>query len=44
MAEAQPTATSATLSLLARSIKQAEATDAASSATIQEIKRDLNLP
>lgn len=44
VAEAQPTATSATLSLLARSIKQAEATDAASDVTIQEIKRDLNLP
>ena len=39
--EAQPAATSATLILLAQSIEQAEATDAASTATIEEIKRDL---
>ena len=43
IAESQPTATSATLNLLAQTIEQAEATDAASEATIQEIKKDLNL-
>ncbi len=44
VAESQPTATSATLDLLAVSIDQAEATDFASNATIQEIKGDLDLP
>lgn len=44
IAEAQPTANSATLNLLIQSIEQAEATEAASVATIIEIKRDLNLP
>ena len=44
VAESQPMATSATLDLLALSIEQAEATDAASDATIQEIKGDLDLP
>jgi CRISPR/Cas system-associated protein Csm6 len=44
VAEYQPTATSATLNLLAQAMEQAQATNAASKATIQEIKRDLNLP
>lgn len=43
IAESQPVATSATLNLLAQSIEQAQATDAASEATIQEIRSDLNL-
>lgn len=43
IAESQPVATSATLNLLARSIEQAQATEAASKATIQEIKSDLIL-
>ncbi len=44
VAESQPTATSATINLLALSIEPAEATDAASDATIEEIKGDLDLP
>lgn len=40
VAESQPTATSATLDLLALSIEQAEATDAASEASVQDIKRN----
>lgn len=36
-------ATSATLNLLALAIEQVEATDAATDATIQEIRGDLNL-
>ena len=40
MAESQPMATSATLDLLALSIEQAEATDAASEASVQDIKRN----
>jgi len=42
--EGQPAATSATLNLLAQSIEQVEVTDTASTATIEEIKRELNLP
>ena len=44
VAESQPLATSAILNLLALAIEQAEATDAATDATIQEIRVDLNLP
>ena len=43
IAESQPVATSATLTLLARLIEQAQATESASEATIQEIKSDLML-
>jgi len=44
IAESQPTATSATLELIARSIEQAQATNAASQASVQDIKRNWNLP
>lgn len=43
VAESQPTATSATLDLLAVSIDQAEATDAACEASVQDIKSNWNL-
>ena len=43
VAEFQPLATSATLNLLALAVEQAEATNAATDATIQEIRGDLNL-
>lgn len=42
--EAQPTAPTATLDLLAQTITQAQATIEAGEASIQETKRDLNLP
>lgn len=44
IAEAQPSATSATLNLLTQSIEQAQATDAATDASVQDIKRNWNLP
>ena len=43
IAEAQPVATSATLDLLARSIEQAEAINAASAASVQDVKQNWNL-
>ncbi len=43
IAEAQPAATPATLDLLAQSIEQAQATDAAAKASIQEIKLNWDL-
>lgn len=43
IAEAQPVATPATLELLAQSIEQAQATDAAADASIQNIKRNWDL-
>lgn len=42
--EFQPTALAATLGLLAQTIEQAQATVEAAEASIQETKRDLNLP
>ena len=44
VAESQPTANSATLNLLEQSIERAEATANATEATIQETKRNWNLP
>jgi len=44
VSESQPTATSATLNLLAQAIEQAHSTDAASEASVQDIKRNWNLP
>lgn len=41
--ESQPIATTAILDILALTIEQAGATIAAASASIQEVKRDLNL-
>lgn len=43
IAEAQPTPTSATLKLLAQSIEQAQANDAAIDASVEDIKRNWNL-
>lgn len=43
IAEAQPAATSATLDLLARSIEQAGVINAASAASVQDVKRNWNL-
>lgn len=43
IAESQPLATAAMVDLLARSIEEAQATTAASEATIQEAKRDWNI-
>ena len=43
IAESQPLATTAMVDLLARSIEEAQATTAASEATIQEAKRDWNI-
>lgn len=42
--ESQPIATTAILYILALTIEQAQATVAAANASIQETKRDLNLP
>ncbi len=44
VAEAQPMATSATLNLLAQSIEQAQANDAATEASVKDVKRNWNLP
>lgn len=44
IAEAQPSASNGILELLERSIEEAQATVAASEATIREEKRNLNLP
>jgi len=44
VSESQPAATSATLNLLAQAIEQAHSTDAASEASVQDIKRNWNLP
>lgn len=43
VAESQPSATSATLNLLAQSIERSQATVDASQASVQEIKRNWNL-
>lgn len=43
IAESQPVATSATLNLLAQSIKETQAIADAGEATVQEAKRDFNL-
>lgn len=40
VAESQPTATSATLDLLVRSIEQAQANDAATDASVKDVKRN----
>ena len=44
IAESQPVATSATLNLLAQSIEQTQAIADAGEATVQEVKKDWNLP
>ena len=44
IAEFQPTATSAMLNLLAQSIEQTQATDAATAASVQDTKKNWNLP
>ncbi len=44
VAEAQPAATSATLNLLAQSIEQAEANNAAAEASVKDVNRNWNLP
>jgi hypothetical protein len=44
VAESQPVATSATINLLYQSIEQAQATAEAGEPSIQEVKRNWNLP
>lgn len=44
VARSQPSATSATLNLLTQSIERSQATADASQASVQEIKRNWNLP
>ncbi len=44
ISEAQPVATYATLDLLARTIQEGQATDAAIAASLEEIRRNWSLP